>query len=137
MNDALQDAFSRTIYRVFLPEREIDLRVGEHSPALERSFGGAMWIVFSPGNPGAKALSASDNARRMADLKAWLGRHHLRHYDAVGLPTPDQDWAAEASLLILDVTDAQARELAARYDQLAWLAGGGGQPSRLVWSSGV
>ncbi len=135
MNDALRDAFSRTVYRVFLPERAIDLRVGEYSLALEEVLGRATWIVFSPGNPGVRLLAAFDNARRMADLKAWLGQHHRRYYEAVGLAPPDQDWPPEASLLILDVTDAQARELGARYAQLAWLAGGGGQASRLVWSS--
>lgn len=134
--DDLRQAFERTIYRVFLPT-PIDLRVGEAHPGLDaalRALGARSWIVLSPGNPGATRLGAGDNARRMADLVSRLDRHGLRHFQAIGLPPPDQDWEPEASLLILDASPAHARALAARYGQLAWLEGRRGQAPRLAWS---
>ncbi|MEF3193968.1 MAG: DUF3293 domain-containing protein [Halothiobacillaceae bacterium] len=134
---SLVDAFTRTVYRIFLDSEVIDLRVGESSQHLARIIGPTPWIVFSPGNPGARRLSEAENAMRMDELKAWLVRQRLRHYPAVGLPPADQDWPPEASLLILDIPDAQAEALGARYGQLAWLAGAAGQASRLVWSSSV
>lgn len=132
----LKQAFERTVYRVFLPA-PVDLRVGEIHPALDaalRRLDAESWVVLSPGNPGAMRLDDSDNARRMADLKQHLDRLGLRHFEAVGLPPPDQDWEPEASLLILDASPGQARALAARYGQLAWLEGRPGQASRLSWS---
>lgn len=131
----LVDAFTRTVYRLFLDDEVIDLRVGEPNQRLARLIGPTPWIVFSPGNPGAQRLSEAENAKRMAVLKAWLVQHGYRYYPAVGLPPADQAWPPEASLLILDISDAQAQALGARYGQLAWLAGTAVQAPRLVWSS--
>ena len=135
---ALEQAFLQTTYRVFLPDRSIDLHVGMLHPELDAKLQrrhACRWIVLSPGNPAARQLPEQDNARRMRALKMDLQTLGLVFFTAVGLPAKDEDWPPEACLLILDATPSQTAALARRYGQLAWIEGAVGQPARLSWSS--
>lgn len=137
---ALEQAFHQTTYRIFLPDRIIDLRIGTPQPELDAELQrrhASHWVVLSPGNPAAQRLPDQDNARRMLALKTDLQALGLSFFEAVGLPAKHEDWPPEASLFILDATRAQAAALALRYDQLAWVEGALGQPARLAWSSAV
>ncbi|MEW5972847.1 MAG: DUF3293 domain-containing protein [Pseudomonadota bacterium] len=134
----LARCFARTVYRVHLPERDLDLRIGCCHPLLDtflHTLGASRWVVLSPCNPGARLLDDASNAARMAALRQALADEGLRHFPAVGLPAAEDHWPPEPSLLILDLAPEQATQLARRFGQLAWVSGEAGQPAELAWSS--
>ncbi|MGK0674123.1 MAG: DUF3293 domain-containing protein [Halothiobacillaceae bacterium] len=138
MQADLAHCFARTVYRIHLPERDLDLRIGGCHPQLDaflQTLGASRWVVLSPCNPGARLLDDASNAARMAALRQALTDEGLRHFPAVGLPAAEDHWPPEPSLLILDLAPEQATQLARRFSQLAWVSGEVGQPAELVWSS--
>ncbi|MBD3743392.1 MAG: DUF3293 domain-containing protein [Stenotrophomonas sp.] len=134
----LAHSFARTVYRVHLPGRDLDLRIGLCHPQLDaflHTLGASRWVVLSPCNPGARLLDDASNVARMAALRQTLADEGLRHFPAVGLPAAEDHWPPEPSLLILDLAPEQATQLARRFGQLAWVSGEAGQPAELAWSS--
>jgi len=134
----LAGAFARTVYRVHLPERDLDLRIGCCHPLLDaflHTLGASRWIVLSPCNPGARLLDDAHNAARMTALREALAAEGLLYFPAVGLPAAEDSWPPEPSLLIPGIFPEHAARLAHRFGQLAWVSGEKGQPAVLVWSS--
>ncbi|MFZ5467553.1 MAG: DUF3293 domain-containing protein [Pseudomonadota bacterium] len=71
----------------------------------------------------------------MAALRQAPADEGSRHFSAVGLPTAEDHWPPEPSLLILDLAPEQAAQLAEHFGQWAWVSGEAGQPAELAWSS--
>jgi len=131
----LEKAYHRAIYRVRIGARAIDLRVGEASPALDAELdarGVRCWAWLTAVNPGSCRLPDADNRRRLATLDAELaarGRVALRG-EALD---PAGAWPAEPSRLVLGAGAREARLLATRWEQNAWLVGARGRPPELRW----
>ncbi len=132
-NAQLEKAFLETEYRVFQPEWII--RIGHFHPALDRWLAGhgvSHWIFLSPCNPHANLMSAADNDRRMAWLKALLAG--FAFWEGEGRPA-NADWPAEPSMLVGGLTDIRADELARSFEQLAYVKGADGGKAKLRWMS--
>ena len=138
MRDELDEAYRRAIYRVHLPAGDLDVRVGEPAPELDRflaSLGATSWAWLTAFNPGSVRLPEAENRRRLARLRAELERPGWTVLDGVALD-PDGLWPDEPSFLVAGATLAAARGLAAAHAQNAFLAGVVGGPVELVGVAG-
>lgn len=130
----LLEAYRRTEYRVADREYAFALRVDALSwqlRAVHATYGVESSAFLTAWNPGSTPTDASTNAaaqvRLTADVQA-LGCRWLRG-EAVD---PTGAWPAEPSLLVLGIGEAEARTLAARYSQVAFLWAGHDATPRLV-----
>jgi Protein of unknown function (DUF3293) len=132
---ALCDAYLQTIYRVLDRPPLVDIRIGEHSAALDRlleDYGVREWAFVTASNPRSRRLPDRVNARRNAEMKHSLQQAGWRALEAIGLP-PDDRWQAEASVLIPGMDRDAAMKIALRWEQNAFVHGVIGQPAELVW----
>ena len=132
---SLEAAFRATTYRVNVGSRFHDLRIGEFNPAFDvflRTQGVSCWGVLTACNPQAARLSNAENQRRQALLIAQLEEAGWRFFAACNLQDAG-DWPAEASCLVLQVSEEVLRTLAAEFSQLAVVCGDTGSAPRLLW----
>jgi hypothetical protein len=131
----LQAAYLDADYRVDGPEGRFTIRVGRNCPSLDallRREQSTDWAFITACNPYSQQLSDHDNAIRMNHLVADLTVAGQRVYPGESVAR-DDSWPPEPSLLILDLDERAAVEIASRYGQLAIVAGQIGEPARLVW----
>jgi hypothetical protein len=136
--DDLLAAYRRAIYRAHLPEGDLDLRVGERSPALDRALrarGAARWLWLTAVNPGSRRLGAAENAARLRELEAAIRAAGWPVWLGTALD-PDGAWPPEPSFLVLDPDFERALALARGAGQLAVLAGASGAEVGLVVVAG-
>jgi hypothetical protein len=134
----LEQAYRRTRYRARLAGRDVELRVGERSAALDAELaarGLDEWGWLTAVNPRSEPLDDAENARRLAALDAELAAAGWETAAGVAVD-PRGEWPDEASRLIFGAPlDALVR-LAARWRQHACLAGRRGRPVELRWTDG-
>jgi hypothetical protein len=135
VDERLRAAYESTEYWVDeSPVGPFRLRHGERSEPLDRLLARAAvreWAYVTACNPRSRRLPDEENEDRMRALDERLRRMGLVHYPGRGVGTGG-DWPAEASRLVLDVTEVQARELAAEFGQNAIVAGAAGEAGRVV-----
>ena len=125
----LEAAYRATDYRVEdAPGGPFVIRVGEVCDRLDGE-----WAFVTACNPGSNPVSDVENARRMAELEATVREGGRTYYHGHGVGR-DGRWPAEPSLLILGITEPQARALAERLGQNAIVVGRTGERARLVWT---
>ncbi len=132
---ALARAYRDAIYRIETPHGALDLAIGRHTPELDRlleAAGAQCWAYVTAVNPASIRLDDQDNARRMKRLDAELARRRWRWRPGESLD-PLGQWPPEPSRLLLDVALEDARDLARRFGQSAFVAGTRGEPARLYW----
>lgn len=117
------EAYRQTLYRV-LGRRGFVLRVGERSRRLaeliaEHGSGAAFITAF---NPFSIELSEKENHIRHEALREVVISMRLLFLEGCG-QHPSGDWPTEDSILVLGVTVAQARGIAAQFGQnaLVWV----------------
>ena len=115
----LEAAYCATIYRA----GGFVLRVGDPSPILEP------WAFLTACNPMSETLPDEENAARMKELRRDLATYEV--YGGEGA-SPDGRWR-EPSILVINITEADAHELALKHGQAAFLFGERGGSARLVW----
>ncbi len=129
MPDAsLDSAYRATDYIVDHPSDQFCIHIGELSPTIEARD----WAYITACNPRSRQLPLHENTRRMLMLEQEVlarGYRFLRG-EARG---QDRKWPVEPSLLILDIDETTAVELALQFDQAAIVVGRRGEPARLVW----
>lgn len=132
LSDELMDAYRATAFHASTPSPLV-IRVGQFTPALDKMMEDALvsdWAFISAWNPGSEPLSVSENeTRHLAlcdDLKSF---QHV--YEGRGVPDND-DWAPEASLLVLNISRSEAVKIGHRYGQNAIVAGRLGDVAELV-----
>ena len=133
----LDAAFRATSYRVALPGGELELRIGRNEPALMRwlaDAGVTCWGIVTAENPGAQR-SGADNAARTDALLLTLDEAGMRHY-ATRHRADAGDWPEERGFFILAASEAQLRQWARRFGQVAFVAGSTTGTPRLVWTNG-
>jgi hypothetical protein len=123
MHRELESAFRRTRYRVLTPDAELLLRVDQRAPALAdllRKSGASCAALLTAFNPAGSRYPPFRNRQWQRQLGRELARQ-----GHVLLPARNEDprglWPTEASLLVLDLPPAEARRIAARYRQVAFL----------------
>jgi hypothetical protein len=132
----LEAAYREARYRLTTAGETIELRVGTHSPALDRRLaaaGARRWAWLTAVNPGSRRLPRAANEARLADLDVELAGRGLVALAGVAVD-PAGGWPDEESRLVLDCAPALARALADRHGQLAFLAGEAGGEVRLEWT---
>lgn len=129
-NEALEAAYRATRYEV----GKLALRVGEPHPWLDHILdnrGLDHYAYLTAWNPRSRPTPREANERAMRALAAALdGWQYLR-----GVAVPDDDsWAPEPSYLVMGIGEADALDLARRFEQNAILVGERGGVPRLAWT---
>jgi hypothetical protein len=127
-------AYEQTRFCVDAGRRRICFVAGSRSrrlDALLERTGTRSWAFITAWNPGSRALSAEENAQRHSQL--------LQAVDALGLAWlpgegvgADPSWTPEQSIMILNITRAQATGLGRQFEQLAIVAGRRGEAASLL-----
>lgn len=135
----LDAAYRATAYIAYLPEGPLVLRIGEHSPWLDRLLmetGCTAWAFISACNPYSHQLTPEENTTRHAQLAAATDVLGLRRIEGLGQPDLP-GWLPEASLLILGLERDEALALAARFGQNAIVRGSLGEPPKLEYADTI
>ncbi len=144
----LEAAYRATDYHVSelrsltLPDRRrqfdggIVLRIGVRSRSLDRLLtwhGQRTWAFVTAWNPFSQITPAEQNAFWQRDLESEILRRGWLAFAGQG---QGEGWAAEASVLILGITESEAVDLGRTYRQAAVVVGSLGEPARLMWTAG-
>lgn len=120
VSDGQLAAFHATHYRVDGPDGSFVLRIGAHSPELQRLHGSrdaASSAYLTAWNPLGEIVPPETNARNQLALERDLAALGVSVLSGEG-SDPDSGWA-EQSLLAIGLSREQAIELGNRYRQLA------------------
>ncbi len=129
MRDAsLEAAYQATDYIVDHPSGQFCIHIGESCPAIEAR----EWAYVTACNPQSKLLLPQENSRRMHTLEQALSAERFRFLRGEAR-SRDGKWPPEPSLLIVDIAENAAIELARRFDQAAIVVGRAGELARLAW----
>lgn len=134
MNE-LETAFRATTYRVFLPGGVLDLRIDQASERLRLWLAEAGYTCFSiitACNPGARPLSAEENAGRQAQLECELLEGNYEPFAGENV-ADDIGWPVEESCFVGELAIEDACALAADFGQNAVVCGGADGVPQLVW----
>lgn len=131
----LEVAYRATAYRVFLPGGAVALQVGVADPGFSAWLadnGVIEWVILTAWNPGSQPLPEAANRERQSALEVALLERGFEPY--AGENAADGlDWPVEESCFVPGLGEAEATALAREFGQLALVAGGAGEPPRLVW----
>jgi hypothetical protein len=129
----LAEAYLATNYRVEHPTGAFVLRVGARSRPLDRLLtrhGHRTWAFLTAWNPGSVLVPTEQSLARQRSLEYDVTRRWWPIFAGRG---EGDGWAAEPSLLVLGIAEADAVALARDYRQAAIVCGALGEPARLVW----
>ncbi len=116
-------AFKQAIYQVHSPEGLLDLHIGKVSLPLREHMahhGVRHAALLTAYNPQAQLTATAMNRQAQISLLKTVEDLHLPWWPGVNLD-PQQKWPDEPSLLILGMSVEQARWLARRFRQLAFV----------------
>jgi hypothetical protein len=134
MND-LETAYRSTSYDVDAPEGRIAIRIGQHSPLLDRLLRRhhtRTWAFLTAANPRSRLLMDEENERRNVDLEQVVQTAGYPHYRGESV-ADDGVWSPEPSFLIVGITQKDAAILGRSFGQNALVLGELGEPARLMW----
>jgi len=135
MIPALDHLYRATTYRVLAPEAAVDLHVDRRSRRLDAVLaarGVRTWAFLSACNPRSITAPLPVNQRRAALLKRLLAARGWPWLEAAGIPR-DRRRQPEPSVWVGGISVRDARRLAERFGQNAFLAGRIGRRARLLW----
>ena len=133
----LEQAYRATTYRIHTPQGDIDLRIGEPSPALAallRETGTGNWAIMTAWNPASQQQNDAANAEAQACLQQWLSGNGYRWLPGENCADAG-DWPAEPSCFVFGITEAAALIDGSRFGQTAVVTGGEEAVPKLVWCS--
>lgn len=116
---SLQDAYTKTIYRVYLKDEYVDIKVGKKNKKIDHILvnrGYSFLIIITAENPLSKQTETEINKMRMTKLKKDLDKKYCyktKHIDPEGL------WPEECGYAFLDNGIDYALDLAEKYNQNA------------------
>jgi hypothetical protein len=116
-------AYLKTTYTTEKPD--LSIKIAETNQPLNvflfdnNSFS---WAFVSASNPYSAMLSDAENELRHNDLIEKVKTMKLRFCEGKGIPA-DENWKAEKSLLILDISKQEAIEIGKAYNQNAIVFG--------------
>ena len=120
------EAYRRAHYRVEVPGKPFVLKVDEPSSELQallEPFKGQGAAVITPDNPGSQKVPDAQNLKAREDLTRILQEKKLQSYLGWN-EDPSGSWPAERSFLILGISLEDAKNLANRSGQNAFLWSG-------------
>ncbi len=132
----LDAAYRRTTYWIETPHRYYAIRIDEHHPELDEflsSHGPHCWAVITAFNPDSQLLSPPENQVLAARLARAVEAVGFESFVATGAGWSG-DWPPESGLLIVGIAEANARDLARKFQQKALVFGESGCRARLLWT---
>ncbi|MCE9633285.1 MAG: DUF3293 domain-containing protein [Methylophilales bacterium] len=129
----LEAAYHATTYLIRPTSGKLPLRIGEHSPELEKLLAKSnceQWAFISAANPESKRLSEAANAKRHRQLLALLSELKLPYYTGDGVPDVP-NWPIEPGFFICGITLEKALEIGKQLGQVAIVAGKRGTTPQL------
>ena len=133
IDKALREAYLATRYVVTIGVDRVELRIGRPAPELDRYLvaGSIATAAFvTAWNPRSERLSEAENLLRSQELATTVAALGLQALPVV-TAADDPQWI-EHGLLILDISEAQARALGDRFGQNAIVMLERGGAPRLV-----
>lgn len=133
-----QQAFESTLYTV-LPDgvllmKELIIRIHQPNVELQRFLeekGLDSWAFLTAWNPFVRKLSMKENVARNAQLEQLLKGY--QYLFAEGRPAKPEEWEAEASFFVMDISEAKASRMGEQFEQQAIVVGRAGEEAELVW----
>ena len=132
--EELLPAYRATRYCALLPFGEVDIRIGDHTPALDThlaSQGLDSWAFVSAFNPDSRELPEDENLRRHAQLRKTVAAKGYPFFEGQGIPL-NPGWSPEDSLLVLGIDRTDALWLGHGFGQLAIVLGKAGAAAEVL-----
>jgi hypothetical protein len=126
----MRAAYAEAVFDVEAPDGTATLSVGRPSVDLPPSLHGRRLAVVTAYNPGAKRPGEEVNSRVNDLLRVVIEAAGWSYLLGVGR-SPSGDHA-EPSFAVIDISDEQAKDLGARFDQACVFYWDGAR-GRLVW----
>jgi len=133
-DDALWEAYRKTVFVAMIDGKTIRIRVDQVSPELDdllKLRGVTTWAFITAWNPGSKQLTREANDKRHEHLKEDVSGLNLEAFEGQGEPV-DSDWTPEQSLLVAGISAPNAVLLGRRYGQIAIVVGETGGEAKLL-----
>jgi hypothetical protein len=130
----LSDAYYGTDYIIFMEDENLVLGALGQSARLEslmKEDGVSTCAYITAYSPDSKVVSPDENTRNQKALIADISSKHWKYYNGEG-KHPSNNWPAEPSILIMGIKLKEARDLALRYRQIAFLFGTSGGKTKLI-----
>ncbi len=131
----LEQAYRATTYRVNAPSGDIDLRLGEPSPALAALLseaGVVHWAIVTAWNPASRLRDTAANEAARARLHEWLSGKGYCWLPGANCANAG-DWPPEVSCVVLGMPEAAALQCGSEFGQIAVVTGDGEAIPRLNW----
>lgn len=135
----LEKAYRATTYRIHAPQGDIDLRIGEASPALDsllQQMGADCWAIITAWNPRSTLQAAATNAAAQARLAEWLSGNGFRWLPGKSLADA-WDWPAEPTCFVFGMAVSAAQNCGRHFGQYAVIAGLVERAPQIVWCGNV
>ncbi len=132
----LDAAYRRTTYWVEAPDRYYAVRIDEQHTELDaflNSQGHRCWAVVTAFNPQSQLLPPPENRVLAEQLQHEIDAARLKSLPATATGWSG-DWPPESGLLIVGISQADARDLARKFQQKALVFGESGCRARLLWT---
>ena len=130
----LLDAFRATTYRVYAPNADLNLRVGQANPSLDALLdrtAHTRWTYLTAFNPGGQMRDEPENIVAQKKLLDVLIKGSWIFYP--GETTADDgQWPPEPSFLVLGMARSDGVALAQKFAQAAILYGQKGSVAQLI-----
>lgn len=133
IDQQLRDAYLATKYEV--KHLGLQMRIGEENWHLEEFLvdnNVFSWAFISAENPFSQPLSPSENESLHAQLIEFTKTKQWIFAEGYGIPQND-DWQAEKSLFLLDISKSEAISLGKKFNQNAIVFGRLGKAPELIF----
>lgn len=135
IDQRLQNAYEKAIYRIFLPP--ISWKIGDHVPELEHILAehektSACFVTAY--NPASISLNKAENEMRQNQLIEVVKAYDWPYFIGQGEDETGY-WPAEASLLLLGLSEAESKSIGQQFGQNAVVFLEIGAPARLLFCS--
>ena len=139
INRALAAAYRKTIFRVRVGSGHVDMRIGVQSARIDALLArsaadGAAFITAY--NPHSRPTAKSANKAANASLRRDIGSQGFQFLRGEGRD-PLGEWPAEPSFLVLGIPFADAKALAKKHRQAAFVYVRRGKPPRLWFTTRI
>ena len=133
IDQRLRDAYLATTYEV--KHLGLQLRIDEENWHLEEFLidnNVFSYAFISAWNPLSQPLSSSENENRHSKLVDFAKKKQWVFTEGFGIPQ-NEDWQAEKSLFLLDISRIEAINLGRRFNQNAIVIGRLGKAPQLIF----
>jgi hypothetical protein len=132
---SLLETYRKAIYTI--PEFEVDILIDKKNPNLDKALKALKsgkvksWVFITADNPHSRMRSSAENTRAFLVLEERIKKSEHVYYEGWAKSIRN-DWPPEHALLILDISEEEALQIAVEFDQKAMVTGELGKNAKLV-----